>query len=471
MTRSGFQIILLFMLVLSIFNFLSNTRGQDSSEFTEPTLEDIQIPADFDLSSFQEEDNGWGIFESLEPIWISNGKSGIVRENNPLNPDDKLFEFSETELSSAIDLDWNPEISEALSLRSRAVMQYHREDEEEEMHVHLFEVYLQWQNSLKTQIIDLGKEKIKWGSGYAWNPTQLLIFPDSDIPEPFEDSEGIGMLKMESAYDIVTVVALIADLNDDDVSREDRYQSAIKVSFDKEPWDISFMHHQAKRNGWSGGISFSGLLTDALEFHGEWSRAEFRDRLSPVKESDSIDTSSFYLPARYGYSGIDQQKNYDQILIGGQYTFAEKMNIIFEFYKTTHGYNQQEWDQIKDGIDEALTDDAWDNNAYPFTTSQGNPYAAFLKNTMAAVDEGQLRQHYLFLRYTSGKFGSDLEWEQILLVNLDDDSQMHQLILHKTWWDLVKSNVSCLLFNGEKYSEYGLNPYREQYRLEVEIRF
>ncbi len=98
-------------------------------------------------------------------------------------------------------------------------------------------------------------------------------------------------------------------------------------------------------------------------------------------------------------------------------------------------------------------------------------YSGFLKNTMKAVSNEELRQHYFFLRFTSGESDNHWEWEQVMILNLDDKSQIHQATLHKTWFDQVKSRLSVTLFRGNEYSEFGLNPYREIASLEIEVRF
>jgi hypothetical protein len=269
----------------------------------------------------------------------------------------------------------------------------------------------------------------------------------------------------------LTSTFVLARLNREVDSTEQPYQAAVKGSFNFEPWELALIHHQATEFGWSNGLSFTGLVTDALELHGEWTRSELRDRLTVHKEADGIQLGPSYLPARYSYIRDTRSREFDKILLGGQLTFAGKMNLIFEFYTTTHGYDDQEWDLVKAGIAEALREDAWQNSEYPYTTSLGNPYAGFLKNTMAAVANEELRQHYLFLRYVSGESDNHWEWEQILLVNLDDSSQIHQGILHKTWADLVKTGLGLTLFRGDETSEFALNPYRETAEITVEVRF
>ncbi len=87
------------------------------------------------------------------------------------------------------------------------------------------------------------------------------------------------------------------------------------------------------------------------------------------------------------------------------------------------------------------------------------------------IGDEQVRQNYLFFRFTSSETENLWEWEQVLILNLDDQSQIHQGILHKTWFDFIKTQLEITVFRGDTYSEFGLNPYSESYELSVDISF
>lgn len=409
--------------------------------------------------------------ESLAPVWYFFSEWKSLRADHPLNPQSALIDFSKRKTATTIDLDWDPHLSETLTFRTRLAGQYRLEDDEASTHGYWLEGYLQWQNQQQTVVLDLGKVKTEWGSGYAWNPTQVLIPLQRDVSDDIEEEEGVEMAKLELVTGLVTSTFVLARLNREIDLEEQPYQAAVKGSFNFEPWEFSLIHHQATQFGWNNGLSFTGLVSDALELHGEWTRSERRNRATICKAAAGIQMGPTYLPARYEYCQDTRTREYDRILIGGQVTFAGTMNLIFELYTTTHGYDDQEWKLVKEGVAEALRENAWQNPDYPFTTPQGNPYAGFLKSTLAAVADEELRQHYLFLRYVSGESDNHWEWEQILLLNLDDSSQLHQSFLHKTWADLVNTSLGLTLFRGDEFTEFALNPYQETVELNVEIRF
>ena len=142
-----------------------------------------------------------------------------------------------------------------------------------------------------------------------------------------------------------------------------------------------------------------------------------------------------------------------------------------EYYYSDHGYNQKEWDTIKDGVEEAHQDDAWEKNTSPYTSSQGNPYPGFLKNTMSEIGKGNLRQNYLFLRYDSGEFEENWSFEQILILNIDDQSQIHQSEIDYNWMDELEITGSVNVFKGDTESEFGMNPYQHYFTIKVEYNY
>jgi len=436
---------------------------------------EIEAPeTDASRESFTEWEAGDLFAESIAMLWRTSTRRNIKRTDHDLNPSQSLFHFTEKEYLTAIDLEWTPILTDRSNFRTRGVLLHRRLDDKEATEGFLLEGYLQWRNSLQNLVLNIGKVRLAWGGGYAWNPTQVLIMlPRASEDEEIKAEEGLEMLQVELAGHNITLTAILARLDDKktDSRTEIPWQTAARLSFNQEPWEFAAVYHQATGYAAKYGISYTGLVTDALELHGEWSRTGTRDRNRILRLTDGTPMGPLYLPARYTYTDDNRKKDYDQILIGGQATFSRNMNIIVELYRTTHGYDTHEWELAGRGIEEALREDAWANPVYPFTTSLGNPYAGFLKNTLSAIDDSQLRQNYLFLRFTSGETETLWEYEHILISNLDDQSQVHRFILHKSWVDFIQTNLEVTLFRGAGRSEFGLNPYREVYALTLDVTF
>ncbi len=424
----------------------------------------------FEIQESDAEDDTW-LPESLQMTGVVLVKNRQLRKDYDLNPDGALFELKEKENRAAIDLDWNPQVTDSIMFRSRGLLTHGQLDDTQESDISLLEGYLQWKNISHTLVTDVGKIKVEWGSGYAWNPTQVLVMPTDDSNTLIDDHDGVGMIRIAWSKDRITFIAIAADLERDSIKEETPLQSVVKMSLNLEPWEVELLHYQATEIAVVNGFSFSGLLSDSLEIHGEWSRTGERDRHRIGKAADGIQMGAAYLPARYEYLPDKSDDDFDRILLGGQYTFSNDINIIIELYRTTHGYSNSEWESAEQGIAESLTGGAWKNPNAPFASAMGNPYAGFLMNTAAAVRDEQLRQNYLFFRFSSGESDNNWEWEQVLFLNLDDSSQLHQVTINKSWFDTVNSSLEITLFRGDSRSEYGLNPYSETLAFLLEYHF
>ena len=423
-----------------------------------------------DYEEFEEEETLSWLPESMLLVWDINYSMYAHRQDHLLNPEEAFFSFDNQKGVTSLDLEWNPVLSDSLTLRTREVVEYVSTDSKSELNAYLLEGYLQWINGSRDLIVDLGKIKLEWGSGYAWKPTQVIFRDDSNLDTDKESDEGLEMIQVEFVIKNTTNTLLFAALEDEDGTQESHpWQAAYRISLESEPWEISLLYHKTSEAVTTTGLSFTGLLSDAFEIHGEWAKTDNRDRQTIVKAGDGIQMGPVYLPARYAYEADVSDRDFDKVLLGAQYTFPNDMNVIVELFRTTHGYSETEWQRVITGIDEALIEKAWENAA--FASSQGNPYAGFLQQTMGLNEITSLRQNYLFLRWTSGETENLWEWEQIFQLNLDDESQMSIAKIHKALSNSIKTELSCYFFRGGPSSEHGLNPYTEFCSLAMAMGF
>ena len=412
------------------------------------------------------------------PDWIGGffelqRRQTSQRNDHPLNPEGKLLDFAGERSVALLNVKLDPQLSERWRFVSNSHLRYRKTDLDSEARHYLLEGYLQWRNAGQSAAFAIGRLLLEWGSGYRWNPVQLLL-PDHDehSDEIYED-EGQTMLFVEVSAAPFTTTLLLAELDERYSDRSGRYQAAFKLALDLSAWDFALFHHQATGRRASGGLSFSGLLTDALEIHGEWAGSYRKKREVPRKASEGVQTSEFYLPARYEYvaSPDDGSSLLREYLLGFQYTFLTDMNLICELYHTDHGYSDGEWNDILDGVEEAHRGDAWNSRKEPFAGARGNPYAGFLKNGMKEVERGDLRRNYLFVRYHSGEFANSWSVEQVLIFNADDSSRIQQSALTYNWQDEWEIEGAVTLFQGKRESEFGWNPNRHYYTVTFHLNY
>ncbi|PCI27999.1 MAG: hypothetical protein COB67_07345 [SAR324 cluster bacterium] len=377
------------------------------------------------------------------------------------NPNNQLLDYEQREHTGMIDLEWNPQLGEFLTFRSREILQYRQVDQDDEVNGFLLEGYLQWENEARTWAVDLGKKKIEWSSGFAWSPANVLIPKEETPSNDILEQAGIEMLQLESVWNNITITALAAKLETDNVENGRQYAARSSLNFD--PWELALIYHQAQEQSPVAGMSLNGLITDEMELHIEWMLTQERNRKTPGQKS--VDQGPSLLQW-YDYETADKEQEFYQFLLGGRHTFKNDSNLTLEFLHDSHGYNNQEWEIIKKGIQ-------FSNQALKTKTSDPleAAHAGFLKNTAEAIKQGVLRQNYLFLRWDSGESSNLWRWQQVVILNLDDSSQLYRSVLSKAWNDYIQSEAAITVFQGGELTEYGLSPYKGIGSISIEISF
>lgn len=453
----------------------------DESEIEEPDLSDFDNPdegssaletdeSDFtDLDDLEEERSDFDWMESV----ILNGslltEQFNKRKEHLLNPEEELLDFAGFENSVEMDLEWNPKITNSLTLKTWLTFRGWSSDIESKGRLYLPEAYLQWINESKDFVINAGRVKVSWGSGYAWTPTQVLI-PFYENPENDQEKKvGLPMVQMEYSQGALTMTAIVAAMRREESGSSDyESQFAARLTADFNGWEIALIHHQATTLKPTTGFSVTGLLTDNLEFHGEFTHSHGRNREIPEAMGVIPVGPNLFLPAWHRYVNDEALGNFYKMMIGGQYTFDNDSNLAVELLRTTHGYDRKEWELIQQGMENALKDDNWKNPI--FGSVDNNPYAGFLKDTQSLTGK-QMRQNYLFLRWAGAESENLWRWTQLFQLNLDDQSQMHRGTLEKSWTDSLTSEFSLTLFRGVEQSEFALIPYSEIAKLRVNYAF
>lgn len=441
----------------------SSTNGSDSSNDSEAS------------KSFE------SLWERIELATDLQGALNSVRKDTPLNPNNALISYGHSSIKARIDLILNPKLTGQLTLRTRSIITYAHEwlstGANESFDRYFMEGYLQWINNGRTIVLDAGKQKLDWGVSSGWTPVNLLI-PLPQVNNRYNEdleNEGLGMIHMEYSNTVFTLNGVIAQLKTAEDDSGNLRQGAFKWAAKVDPFEMGWVHHEAKSTAPVNGIYFSGLLTDLLEVHGEWTRTTDRNRKMITKVFDGYTDGSGYIPTYYTLEDDDRDKNFDKVVIGGKYTFSNDSSLTLEYYYTGHGYSESEWDEIKNGIKEANTSDAWKNDN--FNASEGNRYSGYLYSINELLRDTRnkknydLRKNYLFAHFYSGESDDIWEWTYVLKLNLDDSSQTHSSILNKSWSDHLNTELTAIFYCGAKHSEYGLSPYQNIVSLSAKLLF
>lgn len=426
--------------------------------------------------------------EFLGEMKRSKLRSNYLLKNDRLSLTEKHSLFS---MDVAIEGDWSPKLrshfrGEALHLAT---------EQEAKNRIRLIEGGFQYELT-PLIFLDFGKTLEEWGSGYAFNPVNVLL-PPKKPSNPTGIREGATMVKLEILWEAMALTAILSG-----VAHENNAYQTFVLPDSKEKrrfafkWDhslgevsLSWVHVQGGIEGKSlqdhlqgslltpqiigplYGVSWTTILGDALEVHGEYAVQQGRDRFIPQVSAKPVfdERGSLVLPtiSSYQKDNAHQKRWLSQFLLGGQYTFENGINLIGEWLYHQSGYTNKEWKRIRQGIQNAQLE----QNKNPLFFPETNPFSGFLSQTLLQLQHTAFRQNYGFLRVFTNEFGARYESESIVLMNLNDASFLFQEKLSKFWQEQWKGSLRWITFQGKPLSEYGLKPHRSQFALEVSYQF
>lgn len=223
----------------------------------------------------------------------------------------------------------------------------------------------------------------KWGTGYAWTPT-AFVGPKRDPSDPGDRRSayrGADMLRAD-LFVRDTTVSLYALEGGSYAARVYRLIGSTDVA----------LHARDE----SVGISAAHVFGDALELHGEIARDA---------DADGI-----------------------RMVVGGQYTFTNDLNVVVEVYHGTDGLTRREWDAFRSSID----DDLRGANARFAPLHMGRTYG--------------------FVRL-SRDFGRTAI-EMIAIASLRDGSSMIRTTVSRDLYDRLTLQLIATEFTGHAESEW-----------------
>ncbi len=436
-----------------------------------------------------------------------------IRSSHPLNPSKDLFDFERSQRLAELDIetDWYPQ--ETLRIHARGLLQYidaeldtdndsrngsnlsssHDPDPHSssgiERNHQLLEGNLQYTLS-ETTFLDIGKILETWGTGFAFNPVNVLV-PPKDPSDPSDTREGATLLKIEVLFEDLTLTAILAGVADEHTSDQawifpdskEKRRIAFKLDHTLGDMDFSWLHVQGGLDGEMlnnringspiepvsqkpvTGMAWTTVVGNALELHAEYAVQPGRNRAIPRTRNSPIRSSNgaLLVPTLSDYANADDNERlFSKILIGGQYTFENEMNLILEWFYDETGYTTPEWNRIKKGIRDTRLENAYRNLL--FGSAQGNPFAGFLRQTLLNLQSTSVRQQYAFGRFATSEFGNRFELETVLLYNLDDSSFLLREELIQSYGDHWRVELEWTTFQGSTLSQYGLSPHQHHLR-------
>ncbi len=268
----------------------------------------------------------------------------------------------------------------------------------------------------------IGKKILKWGTGYAFNPTGV-IEPQrspSDPTDRLSQNDGRTLVSL-TAYSRTSSFTFVY-VNDAVISTRafqwGAQEAAVRAYFFLNGLDLSLVGHYREFDRLQIGGNGSYVIGDNLELHAEFLGQRGSSlKIHPIILTDNA--SQVFLSDPTAPLFDRSSKLFLKMLLGGQYTFDNGINVILEYYHNDEGLSGKEWQRwmnfvtFHNAVLQGTT--AVDESLQPL--SRANLYWAL--STLSP--RGTLRD-YIFAR---GSW-SDEPWntEAIAFIDIDDGGSL-----------------------------------------------
>lgn len=342
----------------------------------------------------------------------------------------------------------------------------------------------------------IGKKRIIWGSGFAFNPTDL-INPPKDPTDPNFQRAGQWTARVELPFEKFTVSALFApqvlyqnsgipfaimkypdySLADGTKPADDSYHYlvAARLYLLLFNTDINFFYFFSNK--------YNDYFENASRFGGSFSRYFFTDYELHVEALFQFGSSRLYPDHRCASGGacslqtalsptkLTDGNLYPRVLVGGRTQFRDESTLSIEYYYQADGYSDLEFEDYL----RLLTRASMLNPAATSATPMGGSSGALPQR----FTFDPLRRHYLIVGYTKPKIRDDFSIGATLIAGLTDLSGTISPTASwnaREWLTLSLYGfipirgipVGQVTVNDIKYSEYSLLPI--DFRVLFEVR-
>jgi hypothetical protein len=329
----------------------------------------------------------------------------------------------------------------------------------------------------------VGKKRITWGAGFAFNPTDL-VNPPKDPTDPNFQRAGNWLLRVEAPFEKVTVSALFAPqalytqsglpyafmrypdyapaTGSDTRDQTSHYLLAGRLYALVASTDLNVIYYFSNayqddfRNKSRLGLSLSRYFFTDYELHAEALLGRGSARSFPAHDC-AVDPALCAGSPPFAASKTDSTAFYPRVIVGTRRMFADESLLSVEYYYQRDGYSDQEF------ADAVLLRSYAKLQPSASSTSSGSALPQ-----RYAFDP--LRRHYLIVSYSKPRIADDWTVGAVLVGGLRDLSGLFSPSV--TWNAREWLNLGLYGFvpihglgvgearvGDDSFSEYGLSPY------------
>jgi hypothetical protein len=312
---------------------------------------------------------------------------------------------------------------------------------------------------LENWILVAGRSIQRWGTGYAFNPTDVVA-PEKELSDPDNTEKraaGNDMVKLE--YFGETYSVALCYLTKVDIGSKIRTEgSRLAFRYYKSLWDVdlSFISLFNKEEPPIWGLNFSSVIGERLEIHGEVStqRGSYHRYHRAVREEEIL-----YMEDPSTDFKRNDHRFYNQTLMGFQYTFPENILWVAEVYHQDQGYTKDEWDRMM-GYLHFL-------NAQLDTPLEDLAEGNLLWCLNVFSPKGAMRDY--LMNYLDIPIHENVELRTTWLINIHDFSQVFIPEIKITLGNRFTFYSRSFIFQGRDETEFG--ELFESYATEGGVRF
>jgi hypothetical protein len=299
----------------------------------------------------------------------------------------------------------------------------------------------------------VGKKILKWGTGYAFNPTGVVEprRSPSDPSDRLSQNDGRNLVSLTAFLGKASLTAVY--LNDARFASSTLTWGKNELAFRAYAFlaglDISLVGHYREGDRLEIGANSSYVIGESLELHaeilGKRGSSMLYHRIIESDNPQQVFDAYPYAPLE-GHSG----RIFLKTLAGGQFTFANGVNVALEYYHDDEGLSVREW---KRWFNFVKFQDAIQRGALPVAQGLIVPSRMNLLWSLLTLSPRGTMRDYVFAR---GAWADD-PWscEMILFMNVNDQSVV--AIPSVTWkpFPVVSLYARYAWYAGSDGSEFG----------------
>lgn len=269
-------------------------------------------------------------------------------------------------------------------------------------------------------LLRIGKQRLTWGSGFCWNPTNYLG-ADKNRADLTAENQGVELFNLRMLRGDTSLSILIKPQ-----TGLDDWGYAIQYAWRAGRWDFAVSGFgEGKADGFGYDIS---TATGNWVFYNEAAWKSGGDRFYFTDGGNG--------PAQ---TTRPDDRYYLHQVFGVNYNFGTDLMVQMEYYFNGEGWNEQETAQYN----------LWMEN--PALTSGDREKLGREVSSLL----GDLHRNYLFVSVRKSGLWDDVTFSAGLLMNLDDRSYQLTPMLDYQWKDNISFRLMIVDDHGSMDTEFG----------------